>query len=323
MTNIYNEIYGLYYFMIQKILERSYEVPITLKEINKIVCEYGFSESSLYFTPEVTSQGEGYNLLKKSGEGYTSLLKSRPVKFLTDLQKSFLNSMLADKKISLFLDDNMRKELNEAFSDVVTLFNVDDIVLTETALDSDDYSNEKYTSNFRAILSAIKNNNTMRICFNNSRGERKTMKLVPHKLEYGIRDDKFRLCGVNILHEKPWKYARINLSRILSITVLNQSFNIDFEHFISIKRKSCPIEIEVSNARNGFERIFIGLSNYERISSFNEETEKCTIKIYYNDDDEQELLILLLSFGPVIKVLGPEDFKNRFVERIRKQVNML
>ena len=69
--------------------------------------------------------------------------------------------------------------------------------------------------------------------------------------------------------------------------------------------------------------MFIGLSNYERISSYDEETGKSTIKIYYGEDDEQELLILLLSFGPAIKVLGPPEFRDKFIDRIKRQINMI
>ncbi len=324
MNSIYNEIYGLYYFMLERILQRAADSEISLKEISSLVAQYGFSESSLYFTPEVISHdGSGYNLLRQSKSGYSSVLKGPPAMPLTKLQKGFVKSMLADKKIRLFFDEQMINELREALSDVEPLFSVNDIVFIETALDSDDYTDDMYISNFKRILFSIKNNKAMRICFNNSRGERKTMKLAPYKLEYGIRDDKFRLCGVSIYNEKCKSYVKINLARILSITILEQSFELDFEAYIAAKRKAEPIEIEVYNLRNGFERVFIGLSNYERISSFDEASGKCKIKIYYTDDEEQELLILLLSFGPAIKVIGPLDFKVRFVDRIQKQLSMI
>lgn len=323
MDSIYNEIYGLYYLMLKKILEAAAKYDITIKEINSIVAQYGFSESSLYFTPDVISKGgQGYNLLKDSGTGYSSILNSSPVNFITNLQKSFIKSMLSDKKIYLFFEESMLTELNRSMSDVEPLFNMDDIVFKETAIDSDNYSDEKYISSFKSILNSVRSNKAMRICFNTSRGERKTIKLAPYKLEYGIRDDKFRLCGVSIYNEKPKGYVKINLARILSITTLQQSFELDFEAYIAAKRKPEPIEIEVYNLRNGFERVFIGLSNYERISSFHEDTGKCSIKIYYTEDDEQELLIQLLSYGPAIKVLGPADFRNKFVERVQKQFNM-
>lgn len=320
--SIYNEIYGLYYFMLKNILKKASEGPISITEINNIVLEYGFSESSIYFTPDVVSK-EGYNLLRKCDDSYISALKASPKVFFTNMQRRFIKSMLQDKKIHLFLGDEMLNELNGILMDEEPLFNVEDVVLTETAMDSDDYSDGKYINNFKTILNAIRNRNALRIVFDTSKGLRKTIKIMPYKLEYGVRDDKFRLCGVSIFYEKSKNYVKINLGRILSITTLRQSFDIDFEEFIAQKRKIEPIEIEVSNIRNGIERVFIGLSNYERISSYDEQTGKSTIKIYYGEDDEQELLILLLSFGPAIKVLGPSEFRDKFIDRIKKQFSMI
>ena len=252
--------------MLEKILSKAGEAEITLKEINNIVSQYGFSESSIYFTPDVISQsGVEYNLLKQSGSDYSSILKSSPIKYLTNLQKRFIKSLLSDKKICLFLDDSMLIELNNALADTPTLFNMDDLLFRETASDSDNYSDSTNISNFKKILNALKNNKALIICFNNSRGQRKTMKIMPYKLEYGIRDDKFRLCGVSIYNERGNSYIKLNLARILSITMPNQSYKLDFEAFIAVKRKSEPIEIEVYDLRNGFERVFISLSNYDFI----------------------------------------------------------
>lgn len=320
--SIYNEIYGLYYFMLDVILKKASEGPISMTEINQIVSEYGFSESPIYFTPDVVSK-EGYNLLRKCDRGYISALKTSPKEFITNMQKSFIKSMLMDKKIHLFLEKEMIDELNGILKDEEPLFNVEDVLLTETAMDSDDYLDERYINNFKTILNAIRNRNALRIVFDTSKGLRKTMKIIPYKLEYGVRDDKFRICGVSIFYEKSKSYVKINLGRILSITTLKQSFDIDFEEFIAQKRKAEPIEIEVSNFRNGIERVFIGLSNYERISSYDEETGKSTIKIYYGEDDEQELLILLLSYGPAIRVLGPSEFRDKFICRIKRQLGMI
>ena len=46
-------------------------------------------------------------------------------------------------------------------------------------------------------------------------------------------------------------------------------------------------------------------------------TYRCTI--YYDKRWETELLIQVLSFGPVIKVLGPESFLEQVRERVEKQ----
>jgi hypothetical protein len=45
--------------------------------------------------------------------------------------------------------------------------------------------------------------------------------------------------------------------------------------------------------------------------------------IYYDKHDENELLIRILSFGPVIKVLEPDNFLQLVKERVRKQSELL
>ena len=41
--------------------------------------------------------------------------------------------------------------------------------------------------------------------------------------------------------------------------------------------------------------------------------------LYYDPSDETELLIELLSFGPVIRILGPENFLKQVRERVKRQ----
>ncbi|HYE12323.1 MAG TPA: hypothetical protein VEF53_19305 [Patescibacteria group bacterium] len=89
MNNMYNEIYGLYYFMLEKILSEAGEAETTLRNINSIVSHYGFSESNLYFTPDAISRsGTGYNLLKTSDSGYSSILKSSPESILLTCRRA-------------------------------------------------------------------------------------------------------------------------------------------------------------------------------------------------------------------------------------------
>jgi predicted DNA-binding transcriptional regulator YafY len=46
------------------------------------------------------------------------------------------------------------------------------------------------------------------------------------------------------------------------------------------------------------------------------------ITLYFERDDETELLIRVLSFGPVLKVIFPDDFKKKLIQRLNKQKRM-
>ena len=64
------------------------------------------------------------------------------------------------------------------------------------------------------------------------------------------------------------------------------------------------------------------LSPYERIAEFNEETQTCLVQLYYYPFDEEELIDMLISFGPIIKILSPTHIKERFKLRINQQFDL-
>lgn len=322
VTALFSEIYGSYYLMLDLILAKAADKEITKKDIDNIVARYGFLESSLYFTPDAVAQSGGYNLLLQSGNGYSSVLKHPPVSIVTGNQKRFLKAMLSDKRVRLFLQGSELEYFENKLTDIEPLYDLNDVIFTETSLDGDPYDDELYQDNFRCILSAIRLHQALRISFDSAKGKRHTFMLAPWKLEYGLRDDKFRLCGVSFYHGKAINYVKVNVARMTAVTVVDESFDLDFERFIKAKQNHEPIEIVITNERNGFERVFIGLSNYERVSTYDEETVTCTMKIFYTDDELPELLILLMSFGPVIRVTGPQGFKERFSARIKKQIEL-
>lgn len=321
---MYNEIYGTYYHMMQRILTEAGNGGIATQDIYRIVAKDGFAESGLYFTPDAISQdGTGYNLLAKEAGRYRSILKHNPTAPLTTDHKRLIKTMLTDHRVRLFLDDSEIQRLEDLLADVAPLYDINDIVLTEMAADGDDFTDEAYRTRFRTILRAVKRNKILKIVFDTSRGDRKTVIAAPYKMEYGLRDDKFRLCAVTVHKHRPSRYVKLNITRITQIIESETDSRIDCEAFIAQKQLSQPIEIEVSNLRNGFERIFTQLSNYKRTSTYDPETHTCTMQIHCMDDDVQELLIVLMSFGPAIKVISPQWFREKYVERIKKQINML
>lgn len=320
---MYNEIYGTYYYMMQQILNKAGDGSITINDINHIVDKHGFAESNLYFTPQVIAQdGSGYNLLSKRQSGYQSILNDNPYVPITYQQKRLIKVMLGDQRVRLFISEKELKRLEFLLMDIPPLYDLNDIVIKETAYDGDPYDDTAYKERFGIVLQAIKKNKMLKIVFNTSRGYRKTVTVAPYKIEYSVRDDKFRLCGVSLHNHHMSRYIKLNIARMIQIIQLDSHVDVDFEYFISQKYLKEPIVIEVSDLRNGFERIFIGLSNYKRTSVYNDQTHKCLMKIHCMDDDVQELLIVIMSFGPAVKVIGPPEFKEKYQERIRRQMQM-
>jgi predicted DNA-binding transcriptional regulator YafY len=64
-------------------------------------------------------------------------------------------------------------------------------------------------------------------------------------------------------------------------------------------------------------------ASWEKETEYDEQTGGYTCRIYYDGQDETELLIRILSFGPVVKVLGPEGFLAQVKERVLKQYDIV
>lgn len=80
-----------------------------------------------------------------------------------------------------------------------------------------------------------------------------------------------------------------------------------------------PVTIQISGERNSLERCMLHFANYEKHTRYDEEKKVWISSIYYDLADETELLMEILSFGPVIQVLGSESFLCQIRERVKKQ----
>ena len=79
--------------------------------------------------------------------------------------------------------------------------------------------------------------------------------------------------------------------------------------------------LELKDERNALERAMLHFSH------LNKETERIgedlyKITLFYEREDETELMIRVLSFGPVLKVVFPDDFTEKLVQRLKKQKEM-
>ena len=77
-----------------------------------------------------------------------------------------------------------------------------------------------------------------------------------------------------------------------------------------------PVLLKISGERNSLERCMLHFANYEKHTEYDEDRKCWLCSIYYDLADETELLIDILSFGPVVQVLGPESFVRQVRERV-------
>lgn len=317
---LFSEIHSRYFFIINEILKTATVRKISCNEIAATVTQLGFTETPIFLTPALKNDnGEGYYLLQKEPDGYTATLKN-PLSFtITELQKRWIKTLVNDRRFSLFIDEAEQNEYTKLLVDIEPLYESNHIITVDIANDGDDYENGEYRMIFKTIMQAIQDKKMIRITYESGKNNRISSHFAPYKLEYSIKDDKFRLCTVRMHNKRMKSLYKLNLSRIKEAVIMDWNAPLELGEFVKSKRMPLPIELEISNERNGFERIFTQLSNFERISEYNEITKKCFMKIFYYEVDEMELLITLLSFGPIIRIIGPERFKNQITERIIKQ----
>ena len=320
---LFSEIYSCYYTVVSKILNNSLNKSLSQKDINQIIEHNGFKESALYILPKLIN-GE-WNLLNSIGNRYTSKNKVNVKLPLTALEKAWLKALLVDKRIGLFLDKKQISYLKEYLKDSTPLFNMEDFYYYDTFKKGDDYESEEYINNFRKIVSALKSKRPLTLSMESGKGKRISGNYIPCKIEYSSKDDKFRVYVARIKYNKVVNYAIINIGRILKIEDCKESFSGEIYYHEYVENNKCkePVIIEISKERNAVERCMLHFANYEKRTEYDEITDKYISYIYYDKKDEMELLIRILSFGPVIKVLGPPDFLELVKERVKKQNHFL
>ena len=316
MTELFSEVYNCYFQVIKSLIEK--KNFISEKEVTLHIKNTCFEESILYLLPKLTEQGWGF-YEKQDGLLHSRLSENFYVP-LTDLQKSYIKAILLDDKIGLFLDDKEIEAISDTFSDVEPLYLPDDFYYYDHFTDKDDYKNPDYRNHFRTILSAIQNHEYIDILYESRYHRRLHHSYLPCRIEYTIKDDCFRLLAVEAHHSQNPQVITLNLCRIQEVIptgrIARQLPNIS--HLIQHSRYHEPVCILIKNRRNALERAMLQFANYEKSTrKLDEDTYECLI--YYNKETETELLIEILSFGPMIKVVGNETFLRQIKERLMRQ----
>ncbi len=325
MAELFSEVYNCYFQVIKSLIEK--KSRISEREVNFHIKNTCFEESILYLLPKLTEQGWGF-YEKQDGFLHSRLSEDFYVP-LTDLQKSYIKAILLDDKITLFLNEEEIEAIGRAFSGIEPLYLPDDFYYYDRFSDKDDYKDPDYRKHFRTILSAIQNHEYVDILYESRFHRRLHHSYLPCRLEYSIKNDRFRLLAVEFHANSDSDGARtgcnprvitLNLCRIREVKLTSRTVKQlpDINHLL---KRSCyhePVRILIRNRRNALERAMLQFANYEKSTrKLDEDTYECLI--YYSKENETELLIEILSFGPMIKVVGNETFLRLIKERLKRQ----
>ena len=185
--------------------------------------------------------------------------------------------------------------------------------------DGDDFHDPQYIQHFRDILSAIHGKKLIKISFQTRKDNRITHYFLPTKIEYSAKNNKFRVYVNRYQKRRIVDSGIINLSQV----TLTKLTDITPESFLAVTDKKKQAKIKILNERNAVNRFMLEFAELEKESVFDEDSGECMVSIKYDEQNENEIIIRLLSFGSVVEVLSPCDFRRKIKERVDRQLALM
>ena len=308
---LFSEVYGSYFNVLAAVLEEAVAHTLSASRVAEIAREKAFAESAPRILAALES-GEWPLLCRDFG----TPIQNAPATPLTLLQKRWLKALLNDPRIRLFGPPAAGLE------DVEPLYAQDVFEYFDRYSDGDPFEDETYVRHFRLVLTALREGRKLRIHFRGGKGREHSWVCVPRRLEYSSKDDKFRLVIDDA--EKNWEKnwvkdsMTVNLARVISCEFTGE---FSRENLPAMKRKTDTLVMELTDERNALERAMLHFSHLEK-ETRRLDGNRYSVTLHYGHDDETEMLIRVLSFGPMLQVISPENFIGKIRERLKKQINL-
>lgn len=313
---LFSEIHNCYYQVLRHLL--CSQDAVTIQDMGERIRREGFEESLLAIIPKIESGT--WHLFEREGSHFLSRISPDFLTPLTELEKRYLKALLADPRIGLFLSREQWETLDAMLSDISPLWRPDQFYYYDRFADGDPYTDDSYRNNFRTLLAAQKNKQYVDLDYTSPRGTRVHHYYVPARLEYSVKNDKFRVLALERTRHRNLKLEILNVARIDHVHLTDEtlSADVDLNSLIQKSYYKEPLRIRIVNKRNALERAMLHFANYEKNTvKIDEDTYECVI--YYNQSMETELLIEVLSFGPMLTVIGNDRFLNSLKVRLERQ----
>ena len=298
---IFSELYSAYYNAVAAILSRVIGGGCSEKELQQIVAERAFGESVLSILPSLKS-----GKWQLTHPDMTTTLEHPPTMPMTMLQKRWLKAISLDPRVKLF-----GVEFPD-LDDVEPLFTEEDYYVYDKYSDGDPFEDEGYMQRFCVILTAIRQKTPIKFEMINRSGRTVFGRFVPERLEYSEKDDKFRVIAAG-----KGRVKTINLSRMTRCVHDTGDKPMDVGEREMLYDTAT---VRLTDERNALERFMLHFAHFEKQAERLDE-KHYLIKIKYAHDDEPEMVIRLLSFGPMVEVIGSESLRKLIIEKLKKQLN--
>ena len=251
---LFSEIYSAYYNTVASIISYSQKGKLDSDTLYEIVKESAFPES--FMTIGSALESGKWPLIKKD---YRTNIKNIPTMPLSMLQKRWLKALCNDKRIRLFVDDEVLSNLKNHLKDIEPLFTENDYYLYDKYSDGDPYDDVEYIKNFRTVIKAIHQKKKISLEYTGRFGQQKRFVCEPYKIEYSEKDDKFR-----IISKVKNRHSILNVARINSCE-LSENSQVDeiSEEDLPYNRRT-SVTLEIYNERKAMERVMLAFAHFEK-----------------------------------------------------------
>ena len=242
----------------------------------------------------------------------------------TIAEKAWLYYVLQNSKSDLFINPDLKESILTALSKDMDLL---DYPLQTDYVDIREFSNTnqlnvtpELISKFRLIVKAIKEHRQLTVTNISFSGQAYPNQVIyPYKLEYSSQFDSFSLSCYPLDVKRPVKMNLSNLSSVEIGNVINnyEYFTTEFEKQLADTKVKKPIQIEIINQNEAYDRCTYLFSSYDTYC-YDKGDDKLIMNIYYYRFQKGEIVRNILFLGHYVKVISPQNITDEVISSIKE-----
>lgn len=242
----------------------------------------------------------------------------------TIAEKAWLYYVLQNSKSDLFINHDLKESILTALSKDMDLL---DYPLQTDYVDIREFSNTnqlnvtpELISKFRLIVKAIKEHRQLTVTNISFSGQAYPNQVIyPYKLEYSSQFDSFSLSCYPLDVKRPVKMNLSNLSSVEIGNVINnyEYFTTEFEKQLAETKVKKPIQIEIINQNEAYDRCTYLFSSYDTYC-YDKGDDKLIMNIYYYRFQKDEIVRNILFLGHYVKVISPQNITDEVISSIKE-----
>lgn len=271
--------------------------------------------------------GTGYFKRQKTEKAYVSKYVCDPdvelyrdVVPLTTLELRWLKTIVRDQKMKLFFSEDeialLQNLLDENASSIEAL-PMKKVVFFDRFRFTEKNARRE-TAVLATILEGIYDQKTVRLKYHTNQKGPRHGEFRPIVLEFSKRNNRFQGYFQKC---KTGAIFTFNLAQIETAVETDTPFDYSVaESALERYRRdnTTSVEIEFSNVKNIVDRILTEFSPWEKRCSYNPETRKYRLTIFYQKSEELDLVVRLLGYGANIRFL---DKAHPIFKEIQSRMN--